>query len=218
MISVRVPNFTPSRHGFPFCNSFPSGTPALVVPTPFGRIAIGDAAAGLCGGMVFAAIDLHRQSAAIPSAPEQPLFEYLVRRLIASWDLPFGVVKYYEWQRRSDASLMRLTIAREWPRVRAVLDAGRFAPLGLIQASGFRLRDLPRNHQVLAYGYDLDEVTAEVALYIYDPNHPGADDATLTFGLRNPDAARPIMHSHERPTVRGLFLTRYSRPAFIPEF
>ncbi len=218
MISVRIPNFTPSRHGFPFYNSFPAGTPAYVVPTPFGRIAIGDAAAGLCGGMVFAAIDLHRHSAAIPNSPEPPLFEYFVRRLLASWDLPFGVLKYYDWQRRPDSPLIRLTITRDWPRIRAALDAGRFAPLGLVHASGYRLRDLPRNHQVLAYGYDLEETTGEVKLHIYDPNHPGADDAALTFGLRNPDGVQRIVHSCEGAAVRGIFLTRYSRPSFVPDF
>jgi len=40
--------------------------------------------------------------------------------------------------------------------------------------------DLTRNHQVLAYAYEvaLDEVT----LRIYDPNWPGRDDVTITLG------------------------------------
>jgi hypothetical protein len=114
--------------------------------------------------------------------------------------------------------LTRMTIAREWPRIRAALDAGRFAPLGLVQASGYRLRDLPRNHQVLGYGYDLNEVSREVTVQIYDPNHPCADDATLTFGLRDPDAEQRIVHSREGPTVRGIFLTRYAKPTRLGDW
>ena len=30
----------------------------MVLPTPFGNINIGNAAAGLCGGMIFAALEL----------------------------------------------------------------------------------------------------------------------------------------------------------------
>jgi hypothetical protein len=224
MITVRVPNFTPSRHGFPFVNAFPWGTPALQVATPFGRIAIGNAGAGLCGGMVFAAMDFHVYSAPIPASPEPPVFRYLVRRQIASWNLPFGVPKYYDWQRRAGATkrfavgLTRLTITREWPRIRAELDAGRLAPLGLVQVSGYRLRDLPRNHQVLGYGYDVDEEKREVTVRIYDPNHPGADDAALMFGLRDTDAEQLIVHSREGATVRGFFLTRYRKPSALPTF
>lgn len=48
--------FLPSRHGFAFVNSWPS-EPAVVLTTPFGKIGVGNASAGLCGGMVFAALD-----------------------------------------------------------------------------------------------------------------------------------------------------------------
>ena len=48
--------FQPSANGFAFENSWPS-EPAVSVETAFGPINIGDASAGLCGGMVFAALD-----------------------------------------------------------------------------------------------------------------------------------------------------------------
>ena len=49
-------SFLPSQDGLAFTNAWPS-EPAVVLPTPFGKINIGNAAAGLCGGMVFAALD-----------------------------------------------------------------------------------------------------------------------------------------------------------------
>ena len=48
--------FLPSRHGFAFTNAWPS-QPAVVLDTHLGQINIGNAAAGLCGGMVFVALD-----------------------------------------------------------------------------------------------------------------------------------------------------------------
>src|SRR5438105_15397080 len=92
--------FIPSINGFPFPNCWPPGMPVLELPTPFGTIPIGDARGGVCGGMVFAAADYFHFSLPIPRTPEKPLFRYLCRRLLDSWQLPFGVLKYYDWQRR----------------------------------------------------------------------------------------------------------------------
>jgi len=227
MITVRIPNFSASANGFPFCNSFPRGTPVVEVRTPFGRIPFGDAAGGLCGGMVFGAMDFHGPVARpIPEIASDEVIGYLTRRLLDSWSLPFGVLKYYDWQRRPGATkwiagvraisgLNRLTTVGEWPRIRTALDAGRFAPLGVVNSRGFGLRELPRNHQVLAHGYDFDAATQEVTLRIYDPNYPGKEE-TLKFHLRTPDAEQMIVHSCEGPTVRGVFLIPYRRPTFLP--
>ncbi len=46
--------FLPWRHGFAFTNSWPPA-PAVEIPTRLGTLGIGNAARGLCGGMVFAA-------------------------------------------------------------------------------------------------------------------------------------------------------------------
>ena len=59
--------FVPSRHGFAFTNSWPS-EPAVVLKTPFGNINVGNARAGLCGGMVFAALDYWHKEISPPTA------------------------------------------------------------------------------------------------------------------------------------------------------
>ena len=43
---------------------------------------------------------------------------------------------------------------------------------------------LKHDHQVLAYGYDLDE--GILALSVYDPNLPGRDDVRLSLSIADP--------------------------------
>ena len=72
-------SFLPSQDGLAFTNAWPS-EPAVVLPTPFGKINIGNAAAGLCGGMVFAALDFWHtgiQPPATRPAPGEPLYRYI---------------------------------------------------------------------------------------------------------------------------------------------
>src|SRR2546429_2873462 len=90
-------SFLPSQDSFVFTNAWPS-EPAVVLPTPFGKINIGNAAAGLCGGMVFAALDFWHTGLLPPAtrpAPGEPLYRYIAPRLVDSWHLPAGVAPYY---------------------------------------------------------------------------------------------------------------------------
>lgn len=206
--------FLPSRHGFPFPNYWPDGLPLITLPTPFGPAWVGNARYGVCGGMVFAALDYFLHRLPVPAEPTPALFRYLVRRLFASWDLPFGGLRYFAWQARP--RLHGPTARREWPRVRAVLDAGLPAPLGLVQVRSLDPRQVGRNHQVLAYGYAA--TGDEVCLRVYDPNYPNDDGLSLTFDA-DPvagDRDRPVIHGIVGPTVRGFFLTEYRKPLDPP--
>ena len=96
-------SFQPARDGFAFTNAWPA-EPAVVLPTPFGDIEIGNAAAGLCGGMVFAALDYWHAGIMPPAprpAPSEPLYRYIVQRLVDSWHIPAGVTQYYLWMNLS---------------------------------------------------------------------------------------------------------------------
>jgi hypothetical protein len=224
--TARVPDFRPSVNGFPFANSFPTDRPFFLFDTPFGPVQVADASRGLCGGMIFTAMDLfHAGVRTLPSTPTEPLFRHFCQRLLTSWGMPFTWVKYLDWQRRPDASrfvagvrtrrgVSSLMIETEWPKVRGQLDAGKLVALGLVKQSGWSVRKLGLNHQVLAYGYDLrgDELT----VCVYDPNYPGDDTVTLTWNLADPDAARVVSHSIEGPSVRGVFATEYVPPRGLP--
>lgn len=224
--------FRPSTHGFRFANCFPSGTPVITVPTPFGRIPIGNAAGGLCGGMVYAALDAFFSGTPVPQAdaagPE--LIARLGRRLIESWDLPFGVLRYYDWQRRRladrtfagvtvEAGLTSLTLL-EWPKLRTALDAGRPVPLGLVNADSLSPRAAAENHQVLAWGYEWDEPSGDLTVNVYDPNHPLRDDLALRWTTAaDPAVGLAVRHTNEKRPVRGFFVSEYRRlldpPAFL---
>lgn len=210
-----LPGFSPTANGFPYPNSWEPGTPVVEIPTPFGRIPIGDAAGGVCGGMVFTAADYWLAGRPAPQEKSPELFRFFCRRLVDSFALPFGVMRYYDWQRRPSGSnrltkgVARLTIVEEFPKIRAAIDAGLPALLGVVKAHSWRPQDLARNHQVLAFGYAFDDST--IRLDCYDPNWPGRT-STLTIAASDPDADIGMEHSEEGNTVRGVFLVNYSRP------
>lgn len=220
------PAFRPSRHAFAFSNSWPAG-PAIAIRTPVGAIGIGNAARGLCGGMVFAALDYWqagRHPPASQPAAGTPLFRFIVRRLIQSWHIPHGVAAYYRGMLSSDGQLATRTIARQWPRVQARLDAGQPSALGVVTVASANPLLLGRNHQVLAYSYVADG--HEVTLLVYDPNSGPDDGVVIRFSTAS-SVATPVVTAAPlaRPRfthsinvswpVRGFFLTRYG-PADPP--
>jgi hypothetical protein len=208
------PSFRPSRHGFAFANTWPPA-PAISIRTPAGRLGIGNAALGLCGGMVFAALDYwqaDREPPADQPAPGTPLYRFIVRRLLQSWRLPAGVVRYYLGMLATDSDLAGRTIARQWPRVKALLDRGQPATLGVVTVASANPLLLGHNHQVLAYAYH--QADAEVTLLVYDPNTGPDDTVTVRFSTAPPAGAFTHNIAVSWP-VRGFFLTRYT-PAEPP--
>lgn len=189
-----IAGFVPSRHGFRFANRFPPGPTIRLGPLDPRVLGIGDAAAGLCGGMVLTARDLFEAGIAVPPDDVPPdngsaRFLALVRRQVQSLDWLRVPLRYFDlqafrpdpptsWSRRLGRMPARVpSIQREWPRIRADIDAGRLPVVGLIRVSGISPMALVRNHQVLAYAYD-DEPEA-LTIHVYDPNHPCRDDVAL---------------------------------------
>jgi hypothetical protein len=218
--------FLPSRDGFAFTNSWPPA-PAIILPTPVRRIGIGNAAAGLCGGMVFAALDYwhaHIRPPAARPAPGSPLYRYLVRRLIASWHIPAGVARYYGWMNLPDTDgrldllgrrmltgrgLVARTIAVQWPRLRASLDQGIPGVLGLVTVASANPAQLGHNHQALAFGYAV--AGSEVTVRVYDPNSGPDDTVAIRFDAASTARSPALRHNLNLGwPVRGFFLAPYS--------
>jgi hypothetical protein len=218
---VRVPGFLPSENGFRFENSFPS-EPLFELSLGFARVPIGDARNGVCGGMVMAARDLFESNLLpppdrVPPKPGSALYRYLVRRLFDSFDLPGGPFRYLGWMwlpagdtRSGLKGLARRTIEEHWPRIRADLDSGVLCPLGLVRARTNPF-ELGRNHQALAYGYDLDVDRARLGIHVYDPNHPGEDDVALSLSVADPASRTPVGYVEGELPVFAFFRTRYRR-------
>jgi len=222
-----VQGFVPSTSGLHFPNRF-DHVPLRTVEIPIiGKtFSIGDAANGLCGGMVYTACDYFENQLFPPAMTDPPnagaLYEYLVQRLFDSWDIPMGIVRYFELMRpelpdygsavgllgfpgQSRAAVM---IQREWPLVRQDIDSNRLSPLGLIKTKSNDPARLGQNHQVLAYGYDLNG--SNLALAIYDPNAPDDDQARITLNIASPDQACRL-ECTTAPTVYCFFRTEYQK-------
>jgi hypothetical protein len=184
-VTNAVPRFLPSTDGLRFANRFAPGPTVLFGPIDPRWIGIGDARNGLCGGMSWYVRERFVGGLPIPPDTEAPangtpLFQSLVRRQVLSLDGLRTPLRFW-WMAAGGPSKARQgSLAAEWPRVRAEIDAGRLAMLGLVRQAGWNPLTLTDNHQVLAFGYSIDGDA--ITVRIYDPNWPGRDDVAVTLG------------------------------------
>jgi hypothetical protein len=217
-----VPRFRPSRHGLHFANRFPSGPTVkigLIDVRWFGGI--GDASAGLCGGMSATVRDLFQAGIAPPPDGEPPFngsrrFQALVRRQVETLDRLRVPLRFYDlsafrpapstwWSRvLRRRPVGEVTLNDEWPRVRTEIDNGRLAMIGLIRSASANPFRLTANHQVLAYGYRVEP--ALVAIQLYDPNWPDRDDVEARLIV---DGAGVRAESTPGERLLGFFLAPY---------
>jgi len=181
-----VPGFLPSTHGLRFANRFPPGPTVRLGPIDPRWVGIGDASAGLCGGMSWFVRERFEAGTPVPTDTEapangSPLFRMLVRRQVLSLDWLRAPMRFWLAGAFGRARLGRLTREIEWPRIRADIDAGRPAMVGLVRRATVSPLDLAKNHQVLGYAYEVEGDA--VTLKIYDPNWPERDDVSITFEM-----------------------------------
>src|SRR6476619_1575212 len=210
-----VPGFLPTTNGFHFANAWPPGPTVRFGPLDPRMIGIGDASAGLCGGMVYTVADLFAAGLPVPPDREPPAngsprFNTIVRRQVES--LAWLSVPVRFWTRMAlggsfGGDRARSTLDREWPTAKAAIDGGRLVPIGLIRVADKDPRNLTKNHQVIAWGYAEDG--RGVTLRIYDPNWPDRDDVTVTIHRDN--ALRPTGLSQSTgESLLGWFTLPYS--------
>jgi hypothetical protein len=206
MPQVRVPGFLPSTTGLHFTNYYPH-EPEITVQLPLGKtLGLGDAANGLCGGMVFTVADFFEARTPIPAdtgppPAGSPLYQFIVKRLLDSFNMPLGLGRYLELMQPAfpdvgvgfglpgRASVM---VHDEWPRIQHSLDAGHLVPLGLIKVKSDEPEDLCKNHQVLAYGYDLNGT--DLGISLYDPNYPDNDDVRIQLSIASAQLPVPLTY------------------------
>jgi hypothetical protein len=248
IIRQAVSGFLPSTSGFHFSNSGFPHVPDIKIDIFGEQIAIGDAANGLCGGMVFAARDYFEAGIPIPSDTTNPssgpLFDYIVRRLFDSFNLllppplppvplipftfftptpPFGpgpltymhlmnpalpdhetVVSTIGFAWRGRAWVM---IHDEWPKIKADIDSGHLSPIALVEIKSLDPSRMGENHQVLAYGYDLDGT--DLMIRLYDPNYPENDSVSMSLSIARPENTTSVSNSVV-PTVCCFFRPMYT--------
>ena len=188
--SAAVPGFQPSLHGLHFANAFPPGPTVRIWRLDPRWVGVGDAAAGLCGGMSWFVREAFEAGVEVPPdttppANGSPLFRRIVRRQVLSLDwlqIPFRFYVLSAWARGQPG---RRALERDWLSITGDIDAGRLPMVGLIRHASWNPFGLTSDHQVLAYAYSEHDGTRR--LRIYDPNHPDRDDVELVIdadGLR----------------------------------
>jgi hypothetical protein len=208
-----ITRFSPQVSGLNFVNRF--GIPAFIqwVINLFrpGAPHIPDMVYGLCGGMVFSALDYFYANKPRPAFndPQQIspwMYLYLVQRQVNS--LSVAVLgKIFTWMQADDLTIANNMITTEIPALRSSLDQNNPAPLVLIRCRGGD--DPTHNHQVLAIGYQMDDASHNLTIDLYDPNHPGMQPS-LSLNLSNPAQGIQIAQSTGE-TLRGFFVTHYEK-------
>lgn len=213
MASRAVSGFQPSVNGFHFANRWPT-EPAFRWSVGYLHLGLGNAARGLCGGMSFAVRDRFERGEAPPPASEvpaaaTPLLDEIVRRQVDSFDrLVVGPFRFWWMAAQGELDRQRATVRDAWPRIRADIDAGRLAMIGLVRAAGPNPLQIGLGHQVVGFRYD--ESVAAVRIGIYDPNHP--DDDTIELALtRAAVGGISLSQSSGEPLV-GLLALPYVPP------
>jgi hypothetical protein len=213
-LTSTVLDFRPSRHGLHFANRFDPGTAQRLLDP-------GSPVMGLCGGMVYTVRDLYERRIdpppdRVPPARGSRRFRALFRRQVESFDwlrlpLRFWILAALHRQPRTWWSrllrrrpLGELVREREWPRIRAEIDAGRLTHLGLVREACANPFHLTRNHQVLAWGYRVEP--GGISVRVYDPNWPDRDDVELRVALDDPV---PRLEQSTGEPLHGFFLAPY---------
>jgi uncharacterized delta-60 repeat protein len=178
-------------HGFAFRNSF---NQPIGFTTPGGAtVNLANHRFGLCGGMVFAALDTYNLGRVRPGRTTEPaqgssLRSYVYDRMVDTLNVDgaYGLRTFLELQRRSQSEL-DTTSAREFTgKVRPALDRGQPVPLGLVLVRN--PSPVWDNHQVLATGH-FRRPDGERVLELYDPNFP--DEKRFLFMRQRITASDP---------------------------
>jgi len=169
-------DFDPEKYAFRFPNRFTNEYDRWWHP----RIKT----SGRCGGMCYAALDLHHAGQHAPSytsavfpgsdvPPDgHPLSDYINHRQWQSALMGRGLLdglRFVWWSGLKTDTLVRKTDTIEIPKIRSSIDRGVPVVLGLIGTSKFYTPQ--KNHQVVCFGYE-EMPSGQTTFLIYDPNEP----------------------------------------------
>jgi hypothetical protein len=225
----RVPGFAPSTSGFHFSNGSWPNVPVLTISVLGQNIPIGNASNGLCGGMVFAVRDFFESGISVwpdTTAPSSgTLFDYVVRRLFESFDLPLppppppppfitptpplgpGPLTYM-WlmdpalpDHETTASNLGLAPrGRAWVMIMEEWPKIR-ADIDSGKLSPMGLLEIKSTDPTLmgknhqVLAYGYRLNGTDLTIQIYDPNHPEDNTVTLSLSTANPQQTTPVTYS-----------------------
>lgn len=205
--------FDPVVHGFRFANEFGNDfIPAFDWRTD-----------GLCGGMIFAALDyFNNPHVPLPTQDYLPADGTTLRQFIYDRQtnsiVDHNHVRWSEFgfnpQGVRNAEFYQWGLEGRLDELRREIDAGRPVPIGMKGCNEACAGD----HVVLAIGYDVggyngdphSPTARQVRIFVYDPNFPGRTMTLTPF----PEAAswRYVERDHEgvQRRWRAWFIAHYS--------
>jgi YVTN family beta-propeller protein len=208
-----VSRFEPPAHGFHFANAFKG----LHVNVPhYGPVDLSTPRFGLCGGMVFAALDAYLAGGVAPPdtaapGPRTALRAYLLARLIDSFDGGDVIARFLKWMalpvhsNQLQTGLAIRTGHEFVNRIHPQLLKGRPVPLGIVRVD--LSRPIWDNHQELALRDFQDPATGAWVIEVYDPNNP---DTTQYLWIKRRKQTSDRAGLHVVDGFRGFFAVPYS--------
>lgn len=143
----------------------------------FPYLKLGKSERGLCGGMVFSALDYYYSNKRIPNInslninDKDELFRYIVKRLFDSFQFKAVLIYYYLQLPSVKESTLNKHTSKQLGNILIKLKKGIPVPVTLILVKTYNPDRLGENHQVLlTHLYTLREDLIEIK--VYDPNYP----------------------------------------------
>jgi hypothetical protein len=213
----------PLVHAFAFPNLFPGYALPFRMPN-FPGIKEVNSVHGLCGGISAAIYDFYLSGRAVPDTKEipqkgTPLYRYLYKRQTQTYGMIGEIVmKFGEWMLMPDEgpySIHHRTF-QSLQVIKNELDQGNAVILGLVYVdwrNGFQLWN---NHQVLAYGYTVNQEGTQTSLHLCDPNYPRYRSVTIEAEQIITDSASHAVNcsqwvnGQKIKNVRGFFPIPYT--------
>ena len=216
MAAVKT-NFSPKDDGLCFINYFQVNLPKFNLPL-VGKIDLNDLTYGLCGGMCFSALDYYYTGNPRPADTQvdkidRKLFTYLCTRQLDSLQVA-TLFRVLEWMMKEKGEIGQRMAKNEIPKLRRMLDRGDPAVLVLVRGQG--AVNPTQNHQVLAVGYELDQPSKRMTIFLYDPNHPNKEPA-ISLNLANPGQGLDLFQSTGE-ALFGFFVNNYKLQKNPPIF
>ncbi|PKN87152.1 MAG: hypothetical protein CVU46_05405 [Chloroflexi bacterium HGW-Chloroflexi-8] len=193
-------SFLPILNGFKFQNRFEKNW-----PNRFIKILLGNSAYGLCGGMVFSALDYFLEGKSIITTSkivdlEPDYIRHLWKRQFASMPVRnYFLLASGTFQK--DSTLLTNTFNKEIPKVIESINQNLPAPIIIIRSK--KLENPMDNHQILLTGYDIKGPITNFTSY--DPNHP----LKTTYLTVNRKSREENITQSTGEFVRGFFLNCY---------
>jgi hypothetical protein len=195
-----ITKFTPLYRGYLFPNRFEYKGLSRVM-----KFLKSNFIYGMCGGMVFSALDYYFDEKNIPKydvVKNLPLnyTKYLWKRQTESTSF-YILLKILYFGTLSKKKVVQKTIQNKLPDIINRLNLGLPAPIVIVRSSFFQ--NPTHNHQVLVTGYE--DNPSKLELILYDPNHPRLEPRLVISN----DHGFSITQSTGEP-VRGFFLNHYT--------